>query len=51
MSQFQLLKEIDQHNLLYVEEPFKDLNDLSYIDVTHYPAIAIDEKQRMYNQF
>ena len=44
MSQFQLLKEIDQHNLLYVEEPFKDLNDLSYIDVTHYPAIAIDEK-------
>jgi len=44
MSQFQLLKEIDQHDILYVEEPFKDLNDLNYIDVTHYPAIAIDEK-------
>mgnify|MGYP002716031974 CR=1 FL=1 len=43
-SQFQLLENIDQHDILYVEEPFKNLEYLSHMDVTHYPAIAIDEK-------
>lgn len=44
--QFQLLKKINQRDILYIEEPFKQLENLKEIDVSQYPKIAIDEKAR-----
>lgn len=44
ISDFEKIKKQTLANILYIEEPFKDLSTLHQLDLTNYPPIAIDEK-------
>lgn len=44
VESFSKIRDVNQVNILYIEEPFKSLEDLNEINVSEYPPIAIDEK-------
>ena len=44
LNHFQKISEVNQANIIYIEEPFKSLENLNAMNVSEYPPIAIDEK-------
>ena len=44
IDNFSKIKQLNTGDIIYIEEPFKLMTELDLIDLTNYPAIAIDEK-------
>lgn len=44
VESFSKISEVNQANIIYIEEPFKSLENLNAMNMSEYPPIAIDEK-------